>query len=198
MKSTLAGLIIVFAVLTALASETNLFKVITSETKCPEYGTPVLQHLLLVDTNRVCFSPPQNWRISTDADKQSVSFVSPDLSATLTLRVLLNGFANGRMISDSGAVEEMKRLILPRFPQATMAAAENFFGGGMRGEVIGYRFGDPQGRQMHGRLGVLNVPGGGKLEIGYVGIRDWTTYQIEFLRFMNSLRVERGLPAAAH
>ena len=101
----------------ATAHAADKFQLLAEPLRIPERGA-VLSYAILTESNKFGFIPPVRWNVQADPPAKTVTLLSPDVTASITLS-FLPGEAAPAAEPDAARV---RREVLARFPGARVTA----------------------------------------------------------------------------
>jgi hypothetical protein len=125
-------------------------KMFATRVEIPERGE-VPGYLCVLGTNKFSFITPTGWKPEAKLERREVIFISPELDASLTLKLSEGEFLNAG---------EARTNLLERFPDVTVVGRFNCYAANQtgRGYFLEQRAAE-QGK-VKIRYGVIPVPGG--------------------------------------
>ena len=151
----------------------------------PERGE-VPGYLCVIGTNKFSFITPSGWKPEAKLDRREVIFISPDLDASLTLRL-----AEG---SEMPGGQETHTNLLERFSDATVVGRFNCYAANQtgRGYFLDQKAADKGKIKI--RYGVVPVPGGTAEFILRAPAVRMPDLHLVYGRFLASFRVDAHRP----
>jgi len=149
----------------------------------PESGT-ITSTVLKYDTNEFLYVPPYEWRLVAKPQEKEVSYLSPDSSVGITIKVVPGTV--GKMSELKS--ETLRGQIAQRFPKAKINEEFPVYGIGMQGLAFELATAASNGANMNVRLAFLPILGG-VVEFTMVAPADkYKEYLMSFSNVVGSFR----------
>lgn len=151
----------------------------------PERGE-VQGYLCVLGTNKYSFIAPAGWKPEAKLDRREVVFISPELDASLTLK-----------LQDKTATldtETSREQLQQRFANATVVGRFNCYAGNEKGEGYFLEQKAAEKGKVKIRYGVVAVPGGAAEFILRAPATRMPDLNLVYGRFLASFRVDAHHP----
>lgn len=177
--------LLLFLALAGTLSAADTPRMFATRVEIPERGE-VPGYLCVLGTNKFSFISPAGWKPEAKLDRREVVFISPDLGASLTLKII----ENGQWLRGS----ETRSNLLERFPNTRVVEKFNCYAANQKGRGYVLEQAAAEKARVKIRYGIIPVPGGTAefiLRAPAVHIRD---LHLVFGRFLASFQVEAHRP----
>jgi hypothetical protein len=156
-------------------------KMFATRLDIPERGE-VPGYLCVLGTNKFSFITPTGWKPEARLDRREVIFISPDLDASLTLKL-----SEG---AEPPTVKEIREQLLQRFPNAALVEKFNCYAANEtgRGYILEQKAAD-KGR-VKIRYGIIPIPGGSAEFILRAPAMRMPDLHLVYGRFLGSFQVQ--------
>ena len=160
-------------------------KMFATRVEIPERGD-VPGYLCVLGTNKFSFITPTGWKPEAKLERREVIFISPDLDASLTLKL-----AEGSQLLPGN---ETRTNLLGRFPDTTLVGRFNCYAASEEGRGYFLEQKAADKGKVKIRYGVVPVPGGTAEFILRAPAMRMPDLHLVYGRFLASFRVEPHRP----
>lgn len=172
-------------ILASMLSAADVPKMFATRVEIPERGE-VPGYLFVIGTNKFSFITPTGWKPEGKVDRREVVFISPELDASLILRIT----DGARTLTP----EALRESLAERFPDAKIIYEFNCHAASQSGVAFDLEQQAADKAKVGIRHGVLRLPGGAA-ELTLRGpVKHMADLHLVFGRFLASFQVEGHRP----
>jgi hypothetical protein len=167
----------------ANAQEPAAFRLGAEQTRCPEYGTLILWHVIYVNGLKVAFIPPSEWERTVNPAEKKAVYYTKDYSSSITLRFEFQSSTNASSAKLTST--NIVSLLKERFPGVQIKDKIPCLAAQIQGDL--FHFTSTAGNGMATFLPLEN----GHIEICLISRNNYEKAKVELFGILNSLRLER-------